>query len=134
MFLRHLVKQSHNVAKSDAKPRRNIQYRDVANAVARVENLEFLTDVVPKTTTYRKVKQKQPNKEIQMNGLANGQATLDAQLGVVPGVDAQATNGAGPEIAEDVMDVDDRSAVSMHTVPSQSEPATMHDPVRMEES
>lgn len=30
-----------------------------ANAVARVENLEFLADVVPKTTTYRNFKQKQ---------------------------------------------------------------------------
>ena len=30
-----------------------------ANAVSRVENLEFLTDVVPKTTSYRQHKQKQ---------------------------------------------------------------------------
>lgn len=29
MFLQHLVEQSHNVVKSERKPRRNIQYRDV---------------------------------------------------------------------------------------------------------
>ena len=69
-----------------------------------------------------------------MNGLANGQATLDAQLGVVPGVDAQATNGAAHEPADDAMDVDEQSTVSLHTAPSQSEPVAMHDPVRMEES
>ncbi|KAK5117243.1 hypothetical protein LTR62_005860 [Meristemomyces frigidus] len=58
MFLQYLVEQSYNVVKSERKPRRNIQYRDVANAVARVENLEFLADVVPKTTTYKAFKQK----------------------------------------------------------------------------
>lgn len=58
MFLQHLVEQSYNIVKSERKPRRNIQYRDVANAVARVENLEFLTDVVPKTMTYKQHKQK----------------------------------------------------------------------------
>ena len=29
MFLQHLVDQSYNVVKSERKPRRNIQYRDV---------------------------------------------------------------------------------------------------------
>ena len=29
MFLQHLVEQAHNVVKSERKPRRNIQYRDV---------------------------------------------------------------------------------------------------------
>jgi hypothetical protein len=56
MFLQHLVQTSYEIVKSERKPRRNIQYRDVANAVARVENLEFLSDVVPKTTTFRQFK------------------------------------------------------------------------------
>ena len=55
MFLQHLTQQTFNVVKSGApseggrnsgKVRRNVQYRDVANAVSRVENLEFLADVV----------------------------------------------------------------------------------------
>jgi DNA polymerase epsilon subunit 4 len=33
MFLQHLVEQSHNVVKSERKPRRNIQYRDVGEYI-----------------------------------------------------------------------------------------------------
>ncbi|KAK8219395.1 hypothetical protein M8818_001130 [Zalaria obscura] len=58
MFLQYLVEQTHNVVKSERKPRRNIQYKDVANAVARIDNLEFLTDVVPRTVTYKAHKEK----------------------------------------------------------------------------
>ena len=44
-----------------------------ANAVARVENLEFLTDVVPKTQTYKQVKQKLAKEPAaKANGVANG--------------------------------------------------------------
>jgi hypothetical protein len=122
MFLQHLVEQSHNVVKSERKPRRNIQYRDVgvyfsfphiafctcadnliANAVARVENLEFLTDVVPKTQTYKQVKQKQAKEPAaRSNGVANGQRTLDQHMGEAG--EAQATNGAAHQ-PED-MDLD----------------------------
>lgn len=35
MFLQHLVEQSHNVVKSERKPRRNIQYRDVGQYISR---------------------------------------------------------------------------------------------------
>jgi hypothetical protein len=34
MFLQHLVEQSHNVVKSERKPRRNIQYRDVGECLS----------------------------------------------------------------------------------------------------
>ncbi|KAI9713468.1 MAG: hypothetical protein M1820_000850 [Bogoriella megaspora] len=76
MFMHHLTEKTYDVVKSERKPRRNIQYKDVANAVARFDNLEFLTDVVPRTTTYKEYKQKQAK---QPNGepLANGQTTLD---------------------------------------------------------
>ena len=37
--------------------RRNLQYRDFANAVSRMDNLEFLGDVIPKTTTYKAYKE-----------------------------------------------------------------------------
>merc|ERR1712014_466153 len=82
MFLQHLVEQSYNIVKSERKPRRNIQYRDVANAVARVENLEFLADVVPKTMTMKQFKQKQAKEDAARpasgtNGTStNGQGTL----------------------------------------------------------
>ncbi|TKA55876.1 hypothetical protein B0A55_12539 [Friedmanniomyces simplex] len=105
MFLQYLVEQSYNIVKSERKPRRNVQYRDVANAVARVENLEFLADVVPKTTTFKAVKQKQAkdgNSAAPNGGLANGQGTLDGHLGGAQArSEARATNCA----AHDKMDV-----------------------------
>ncbi|EMC91986.1 hypothetical protein BAUCODRAFT_39142 [Baudoinia panamericana UAMH 10762] len=72
MFLQHLVEQAYNIVKSERKPRRNLQYRDVANAVARVENLEFLTDVVPKSMTYKQAQQRQQRQQLEP-----GQAQLD---------------------------------------------------------
>lgn len=75
-----------------------------ANAVARVENLEFLTDVVPKTQSYKQVKQKQANQSAaKANGATNGQKTLDQHVG--DKTEDQATNGASHEA--DDMDVDE---------------------------
>lgn len=45
------------MAKSEGKPRKNIQYKDIASAVAKLDNLQFLSDTVPRTVTYGKVKQ-----------------------------------------------------------------------------
>lgn len=74
-----------------------------ANAVARVENLEFLTDVVPKTQSYKQVKQKQAKESAaKTNGMANGQKTLDTHMGG----DGQATNGAAHD--PESMDVDEQ--------------------------
>jgi DNA polymerase epsilon subunit 4 len=58
-FIQHLANATHNVVKTERKPRRNIQYRDVASAVAKTDNLEFLVDVVPKTMTYKEFKRRQ---------------------------------------------------------------------------
>ena len=69
-----------------------------------MENLEFLSDVVPKTTTYKQYKQKQAKEgqaAEQTNGLAKGQGTLDHHLGGAG--EEQAINGANHE----AMDVDD---------------------------
>lgn len=136
MFLQHLVEQSYNIVKSERKPRRNIQYRDVgtykrypkqrrgnktgpdgtetdhsflhtANAVARVENLEFLADVVPKTMTMKQFKQKQAKEDAGRpasgtNGTsANGQGTLDSHLGA-KATEGQAVNGASHEESMEV--------------------------------
>lgn len=88
MFIQHLATTTHNVVKAERKPRRNIQYRDVSSAIAKTDNLEFLVDVVPKTTTYKDFKKKQDEKEkakketaaaAGQNGEASGkkQTTLD---------------------------------------------------------
>ncbi|KAI4784810.1 histone-fold-containing protein [Aureobasidium sp. EXF-3400] len=63
LFLQYLVEQTQNVVKAEKKPRRNIQYKDVASAVARVDNLEFLADVVPKTVSYKEHKAKKQREE-----------------------------------------------------------------------
>lgn len=52
MMIQHLAVTTHNVVKTERRPRRNIQYRDVSSAVSRTDNLEFLVDVVPKTMQY----------------------------------------------------------------------------------
>lgn len=51
-MIQHLATTTHNVVKAERKPRRNIQYRDVSGAVSKTDNLEFLVDVVPRTTTF----------------------------------------------------------------------------------
>ncbi|OAA68841.1 Histone-fold protein [Cordyceps fumosorosea ARSEF 2679] len=54
MFIQHLANEAHTQAKLDKKPRKNIQYKDVANAVAHQDSLEFLEDTVPKTIPFKK--------------------------------------------------------------------------------
>ena len=96
MFIRYLAEQALNVVKSEKKPRRNIQYKDMgnstscdipqhtnlvikANAVARIDSLQFLEDVIPRTSTFREFKAKKASKATRGNQpLQNGQTTLDA--------------------------------------------------------
>ncbi|KAK1968139.1 histone-like transcription factor and archaeal histone [Colletotrichum sublineola] len=56
MFIQHLAAESHNIAKAERKPRRNIQYKDLATAVNHHDNLEFLEDIIPKTVPYKQIK------------------------------------------------------------------------------
>ncbi|PTB63987.1 histone-fold-containing protein [Trichoderma citrinoviride] len=56
MFIQHLTEEAHTQAKLERKPRRNIQYKDVANAISHRDNLEFLEDVAPKTIPFKKAK------------------------------------------------------------------------------
>ncbi|PGH26868.1 hypothetical protein AJ80_01450 [Polytolypa hystricis UAMH7299] len=93
MFIRYLAEQGHNVVKSERKPRRNIQYRDLAAAVSRIDNLEFLSDVIPKTTTYKQFKEKRA-KENGAAASSMGQRTLDGR-----GVEEE--NGALGDSRED---------------------------------
>ncbi|RKF59526.1 putative cbf nf-y family transcription factor [Erysiphe neolycopersici] len=58
MFIQHLAQLAHSVAKSERKPRRNIQYRDLATAISNHDNLEFLIDIVPHTITFKQIKEK----------------------------------------------------------------------------
>ncbi|KAL8759767.1 MAG: hypothetical protein Q9184_003522 [Pyrenodesmia sp. 2 TL-2023] len=77
LFIRYLAEQAMNVVKSERKPRRNIQYKDLAGAVSRIENLEFLADVIPKTTTVREYREKKAKSGKPNARLSSGQTTLD---------------------------------------------------------
>jgi hypothetical protein len=93
MFVQYLAEQSHNVVKSERKPRRNIQYRDISSAVSHLDNLEFLVDVVPKTVPYKEVKEKKAPAGPKLNGeksVEAGQTTLDGKKPAING-----TNGFG---------------------------------------
>ena len=82
IFIRYLTEQAYNVVKSERKPRRNIAYKDLcmpfalaliniltlcsqilAAAVSRIDNLEFLADIVPKTKTYKQFKEEAAQRE-----------------------------------------------------------------------
>lgn len=56
LFIAHLASSAHTVVRSERKPRKVIQYKDLAAAVARNENLEFLSDVVPQTVPFKEAK------------------------------------------------------------------------------
>lgn len=88
MFIQHLATTTHNVVKAERKPRRNIQYRDVATAVSKTDNLEFLVDVVPKTVTYGEYKKSRVAIEKQKNKAKASAAEAE--------VDAERERGDGP--------------------------------------
>lgn len=52
-----------------------IRYYDTATAVSRIDNLEFLADVIPKTTTYKQFKEKKAKEK--SGGIEKGQRTLN---------------------------------------------------------
>ncbi|CAK7232905.1 hypothetical protein SBRCBS47491_008428 [Sporothrix bragantina] len=56
LFIQYLSSEAQNMVKLDRKPRRNVQYRDLANAVNRIDRLEFLEDTVPVTVPFGKIK------------------------------------------------------------------------------
>jgi DNA polymerase epsilon subunit 4 len=106
MFIQHLATTTHNVVKTERKPRRNIQYRDVSSAIAKTDNLEFAVDVVPKTTTYKEAKKRNKEREDREKGRekepkngAAGQKTLDGKV-VGEGEAQQGTNGHNVEVEE----------------------------------
>ncbi|KAK7754140.1 hypothetical protein SLS62_003986 [Diatrype stigma] len=80
MFIQYIASEGLNMAKLERKPRRNIQYKDIANAVSHQDNLEFLSDMVPKTVPYKQIKAQAAAKRAQLNGqrTANERAAAGA--------------------------------------------------------
>jgi DNA-directed RNA polymerase I subunit RPA43 len=63
-----------------------------ASAVSHIDNLEFLADVIPKTTTYKQFKEKKAKDAAKHTEMEKGQRTLNG-AGSAPGN----TNGASTE-------------------------------------
>lgn len=99
MFVQHLSTAAHTVVKSERKPRKNIQYKDVASAVSRSDALEFLSDTIPKTITYKELKARRANGTSGQTHISQiptasgsgtgtdreaGQTTLTSMNGVLP--------------------------------------------------
>lgn len=82
MFIQHLASEAQNMAKMERKPRRNIQYKDLASAVSHHDNLEFLEDIIPKTSTYKQVKSQAAATRAKLKGEKSGPAG-DAAAGPV---------------------------------------------------
>jgi len=57
--------------------------------VSHIDNLEFLADVIPKTTTYKQFKEKKAKDVTKQNDMEKGQRTLNGN--------GPASNGAMPE-------------------------------------
>ncbi len=56
------------MAKIERKPRRNIQYKDLANAVTHHDHLEFLEDIIPKAQPYKKIKEQAAARRAKVQG------------------------------------------------------------------
>ena len=57
--------------------RADIVFLPIATAVSRIDNLEFLSDVIPKTTTYKQFKEKRARETANEGDLPKGQRTLN---------------------------------------------------------
>ncbi|ETN45246.1 uncharacterized protein HMPREF1541_10123 [Cyphellophora europaea CBS 101466] len=97
IFLRYLTEQAHNVVKSERKPRRNIAYKDIATAVSRIDNLEFLSDIVPKTKTYRQYKEDKAQEDATKAAAAavNGNRPTSSSRNIQDMMQQPQTNGSG---------------------------------------
>ncbi|KAK1773934.1 hypothetical protein QBC45DRAFT_426428 [Copromyces sp. CBS 386.78] len=96
MFIQHLASEAQNMARAERKPRRNVQYKDVAAAVSHHDNLEFLEDVVPKTSSYKAIKAQAAAARARVKG---GSDTVVPPAGTAAAVSGSGVGGvlAAPE-------------------------------------
>jgi hypothetical protein len=78
-----------------------------AAAVSRIENLEFLSDVIPKTTTYKQFKEKKSKEAATESGTSKGQRLLNGR-----GMLKNGGDHAGTESAADGRDESSQSALA----------------------
>ncbi|KAK0388610.1 hypothetical protein NLU13_4853 [Sarocladium strictum] len=123
MFLQRLAEESHNQAKLERKPRRNIQYKDVANAVASHDHLEFLEDVVPKTVPYKKIKANALNTQARLNGDQAAEAQISSSAAATGRPSTAVSNGVASVNTSPKMIVNgEAAATGTFSVPPRVEP------------
>ncbi|KAH0605485.1 uncharacterized protein H6S33_004707 [Morchella sextelata] len=99
MFVQYLAEQGFKMTLGDRKQRKTMQYKDLASAVARTNNLEFLSDTIPQTVPYKQVREKKAAKTAEkekgqtvlpVGGAANGRrkTTTAASKKVTPEIEA----------------------------------------------
>lgn len=77
----------------------------VANAVARIDNLEFLSDVIPRTQTYKQYKEKKAKEAVNGTSIEPGQTTLDNRRATVNETGELVGLVDGKEVNGDMLDV-----------------------------
>ncbi|KTW30827.1 hypothetical protein T552_00539 [Pneumocystis carinii B80] len=65
MFIQYMVQQGLLMCLNENK--KIIQYRHLANAVSRFDNLEFLSDTIPKTIAFKDIPLKKTSKVLTKN-------------------------------------------------------------------
>jgi DNA polymerase epsilon subunit 4 len=143
MFVQHLATTTHNVVKTERKPRRNIQYRDVSSAISKTDNLEFAVDVVPKTILWKEAKKKREEREEREKGKEKEKAVNGKGKGKAPAENGDA-NGHASDVVEEQEEVEKSATPSPTTTPAvaASKPVaddamdidTQPEPERVEES
>lgn len=131
MMIQHLAVTTHNVVKAERKPRRNIQYRDVSGAVSKTDNLEFLVDVVPKTTQYGAFrKRKAAEEEERAKEGEKGKVEVKARNG---GQTTLAAGSVQAGAAQEMLAKTEKPSATAVAAPDVSQNGTQLDPLARKE-
>ncbi|KAI9809179.1 MAG: hypothetical protein M1825_002470 [Sarcosagium campestre] len=105
MFVRYLVQQTHQVTRYRQQPSKSVKYKDLAKTVLRVEILEFLSDVIPQTVTFKDYKEKKSREVARAEAMEKHQTTLDGKTANENEHNGRATHSAdGDDVDDEVED------------------------------
>jgi len=101
MFIQYITQQAHKQLIAEGKGRKTLQYKDFAKAVAIIDNLEFLADVIPALPApEKKTREKKAMTSKKNMAVDAKQRTLIGER-VVPIVTTEEATAAGAQMGED---------------------------------